>query len=108
MNDLLYVFIIAFFLAGLYYLNDGLENEKHKLNGWKIFIFLALVKSLLAGVVGFVIYYALISAKIEVIVFDKAIMISDGVAVFISVVIPFFFNQIIDGGRGFLAKRLQK
>lgn len=107
MNDLVYVFAIAFFLAGLYYLNDGLENGKHK-EGLRLFIFLALIKSLLAGVVGFVIYYALITANIEINMFDKAILVNDGIAVFISVVIPFFFNQIIDGGRGMISKRLQK
>ena len=103
MNEFIYIIIIAFLLASLYQLNEAIENNKHKSDGWFEVGIKASILGALASTIAVVCYFALKEINLIVNFFGYNIVIKDGVLVFVSTFIPFFTKELISLGKRFIS-----
>lgn len=81
---MIYIFILGVVLTLLYYVEEIIEEQEYKQKSIPMIVALALVKSILGGVLIVLIYYTLQELKIEFVIFDIAIKFGDYTNLFIA------------------------
>lgn len=105
MSEFIYVIAIAFLLSSLYHTNEALEDNRHKTDGWFFLVLRATIMGLLASTIAFVCYFALKDLNISFKIFEHNVAVKDGVLIFISTFIPFFYREIISTTKKVIAKK---
>lgn len=105
MSEFVYVIAIAFLLSSLYHASEALEEEKHKTDGWFFLTIRSAILGGLASTIAVVCYFALKDLNLAVKVFEHNVLVKDGVLIFISTFIPFFYKEIISITRKVIKKR---
>ncbi len=104
----LYIFILGAILTLLYYVEEIIEEQEYKQKAIPMIISLALVKSILGGVLIVLIYYTLQELKIEFVIFDMAIKFGDYTNLFIAGAFSLFGSDMFRMFKSKLERTLAK
>lgn len=104
----LYIFILGVILTLLYYVEEIIEEQEYKQKSIPMIIALALIKSILGGVLIVLIYYTLQELKIEFVIFDIAIKFGDYTNLFIAGAFSLFGSDMFRMFKNKLERTLAK